>query len=105
MEWGHVYVVRSGSRYKIGYTTGSVRQRVSSIQVGCPGKMILVCAIPVREPKKTEAGIHQFFADRRTRGEWYALTGHDVKNLKAEERIARKEYALWQLQRAITPKW
>lgn len=99
-DWGHVYIIRSGHRYKIGYTTGPVKQRVSGVQVGSPMKVVLVCAIPVREPKKVESDIHQVFSSRRTRGEWYALTQQDIKNLKKEERRARKEYVQWQLERS-----
>lgn len=99
-NWGHIYVARSGHRYKIGYTTGPVKQRVAGIQVGSPLKVVLVCAIPVQEPKKVESVIHQVFSSRRTRGEWYALTQQDIQNLKVEERRARKEYVQWKLQRA-----
>lgn len=99
-DWGYVYIVRSGSRYKIGYTAGSVQQRLSTLQIGSPGRIVLVCSIPSPDPKRLERDLQTLFQERHTRGEWYALTGKDVKVLKAEAQSAAKTYALWQLQRS-----
>jgi len=100
-DWGCIYIVRSGSRYKIGYTTGPVWQRLTALQTGSPGKITLVCEMPTPDPKRIERHLHERFADRRVRGEWYALTGQDVRALKAESQTARTEYIHWQLQRSL----
>jgi hypothetical protein len=97
-EWGHVYVVNCRGIYKIGYTNGSVRQRVAAIQVTSPSPVRLVCAIPTTTPMVLERIYHERYQAKRIRGEWYRLTQREIKELINEERQGRSTQIRTEIQ-------
>ena len=66
-----IYFIRSGSKgpIKIGFTSNSVEERMSDLQVGNPFKLYLVGCISGGIDK--EAELHQMFKDDRINGEWF----------------------------------
>lgn len=81
-EWGRVYLAQSSILYKIGYTNGSVAQRINSLQTGSFAKIVLALEIPSPNPAQLEREIHARYANKRVRGEWYRLSRQDIYDLR-----------------------
>jgi hypothetical protein len=83
---GSVYVIReSGSdRYKIGYTSGSPRQRLAKLKTGNAVPLELVGSFRVVGPQ-TERMLHRVFSSSRLTGEWFRLKDDEVEQLLDED--------------------
>lgn len=82
---GFVYFVVAGEAQewvKIGFTAGDPRQRLKSLQTGCPLKLELIGAVPATV--KAEAEIHDVLKEERGLGEWFQLTPY-VRGLIADQ--------------------
>ncbi|MBN1202642.1 MAG: GIY-YIG nuclease family protein [Anaerolineae bacterium] len=79
---GKVYLLKSQSYYKIGMTRGSVEERVRSLKTGNPSKIEIVHVIETNQPERVEAELHQQYAVKRVKGEWFKLTLLDVWSIK-----------------------
>jgi hypothetical protein len=75
---GTVYLIKSGSNFKVGMTTRGSGRRHREIDLQLPERARLVHEIPTDDAPGIEAYWHRRFADRRLNGEWFALNKADV---------------------------
>ena len=76
-----VYVLRaSNGLYKIGQT-GSLYKRITALWNESSDDFVLLAFMPTESHLYWEQSLHRTFCDRRTKGEWFALTDDDVKKI------------------------
>jgi len=81
-ECGHVYLLHfGGEEYKIG-CSNNVQRRFREIKTQMPYDGKIVHAIETGDPEGIEAYWHQYFQDKRLKGEWFKLSASDVKYFK-----------------------
>jgi hypothetical protein len=70
---GSIYFLKPEGMHfvKIGFTNGSVKDRVLSLAAGCPVPLNLICSFP--GDVITERNLHQNFAAHHSRREWFVL--------------------------------
>src|SRR5262245_20648337 len=66
-----IYFIRDeATQYiKIGFTAGDSEDRLSDLQTGCPGRLVLL--LEMEGSKQLETAWHERFAGARERGEWF----------------------------------
>lgn len=79
---GFVYLAQSGQQYKIGKSKHP-EQRILQLSTASPQAVTLICAIAVDDMTSAEAELHRQFANKRIRGEWFALSLEDVNLIKS----------------------
>jgi Meiotically up-regulated gene 113 len=78
---GRVYLVRSGTRYKIG-KSDSPDRRYRQVQLLVPDPVQEVHVLETDDPAGIELYWHRRFADKRRAGEWFDLDESDVAAFK-----------------------
>jgi hypothetical protein len=70
---GYVYVIGTelADRVKIGFTSGDPRARLKALQTGCPDELVVI-ATEVGS-QSLERNLHERFAEKRVRGEWFRV--------------------------------
>ena len=73
-----VYVAEAGRHgHKIGYSVDA-EKRISGMQTGSVHELQIVHTIKTSRPQACEQWLHELFADKRLRGEWFSLTQGDL---------------------------
>ncbi|MDP2645904.1 MAG: GIY-YIG nuclease family protein [Patescibacteria group bacterium] len=81
-----IYFVKAGGDFvKIGHTTNNIKERLASIQTGCPLKLVILKTIEGNVKKERE--IHKQFYKYRIRGEWFDLTPEIKKFIRSSKRF------------------
>jgi cyclopropane fatty-acyl-phospholipid synthase-like methyltransferase len=77
---GTVYFFREHNReyVKIGYSKNGYQERYANFSMYCPDGSYVVGTIITSTPKKLEKEIHNKYASRHKRGEYYTLTDSEV---------------------------
>ena len=70
--------MRAGRYYKIGRTT-NLDGRLSALSTQLPFPVDLVRSFKVANAPQKEHTLHERFADKRVRGEWFQLSPDDVR--------------------------
>ncbi len=83
---GVVYLMRSGSYFKIG-RSNSAGRRAYELAIQLPERLELVHAIETDDPVGIERYWHQRFVEKRLNGEWFALTRADVAAFRRRKRF------------------
>lgn len=79
---GYVYLLSSPfGFYKIGCSI-KPKNRLLTFGVTLPFEVECICLIYSRDMYGLEKQLHQHFADRRTRGEWFELSDADIEYVK-----------------------
>ncbi len=79
---GYVYLIRSGTLYKLGITT-DLDKRIAQLNTGLPLGAELLWSVHTAIPKKFETDLHAYFADKRTNGEWFDLEQADIDYIRS----------------------
>ncbi len=77
-QTGYVYLMKFGLDYKIGHSK-NVQKRLQQLRTQMPHEGEIIHMITTGDPEGIEAYWHQYFADRRLKGEWFKLTVADIR--------------------------
>jgi hypothetical protein len=80
-DFGFVYLIKSGKHYKIG-RSNSAERRGYELKLLLPEKAEMIHKISTDDAVGIEAYWHKRFEEKRKSGEWFELTGPDVKAFK-----------------------
>jgi hypothetical protein len=79
---GYIYVIRDDeSHYKIGLSTNPAA-RLRQLNGGSPYPLAFEILEPCKDIYRVEAKLHEQFANRRLKGEWFALTESDLEEIR-----------------------
>lgn len=76
-----IYFISDGDSVKVGKSKFPLN-RIVELQVGNPRKLIMLAIFPCikREADEWEKTFHEWFKDKRIRGEWFSLTDEDIED-------------------------
>lgn len=77
----YVYLLSFGEEYKIG-SSNNVERRFREIKTQMPYEGKIIHTITTGDPAGIEAYWHQYFKERRLKGEWFKLSASEIKYFK-----------------------
>jgi hypothetical protein len=81
--FGYVYLIQSDTGHcKIG-SSQSVPNRIQHLQCANPGPLKLLHQFSSANAQQVEHSLHNKFAHKRVRNEWFALTDEDIASICA----------------------
>jgi hypothetical protein len=81
IEFGYVYLMKSGRFYKIG-SSGNVERRNYELGIKLPEDIKIIHKIRTDDPMGIENYWHNKFKDKRKQGEWFDLSKEDILAFK-----------------------
>jgi Meiotically Up-regulated Gene 113 (MUG113) protein len=83
---GYIYVLKSGPYYKIGYAD-DVEQRMKTVGAsvkpdGLVEPIEFLFSFETSSKMIAERMLHDYFASKRVKGEWFELSDHSVETLR-----------------------
>ena len=83
---GYVYIVKCGdfNLYKVGVSKSKPKQRLSSLQSGCPFPLYMIELHYCNYYSLLESEIHKRYKKYNKMGEWFELTDAQLLCLKSE---------------------
>jgi hypothetical protein len=91
----HVYVIEADGLglFKIGLSI-EFKTRFPTYRTECPVHCwpLFVASVPASDVYEIEKALHERYASRRTKGEWFALTSDDVDGLETAIREAANRH-------------
>jgi hypothetical protein len=82
-EPGHIYLIQGvHGWHKIGLSKDPV-SRIGHLDVILPFDIEVLYLIPTNDMKRAERQLHQRFAEKRGKGEWFALSQDDIETICA----------------------
>ena len=92
-EQGFIYVIYLDSverYYKIGMAK-AFNHRFSAHQCSSPFQVCVACCFFVPNMRTTEKYLHNKFANKRVRGEWFSLDNDDLREIAIESLLVQIE--------------
>lgn len=86
MGWTYLIRADGTNLYKIGVTSRTPEDRLSSLQTASPHNLKLCYASKSDFARKHEARLHEKYSHKRESGEWFRLDDSDVADVCAEMR-------------------
>jgi hypothetical protein len=80
-EDGYVYLLQFGNEYKIG-SSNNVERRFREIKTQMPYDGKIIHTITTGDPAGIESYWHNYFRDKRLKGEWFKLSASDLSYFK-----------------------
>ena len=84
LNFGYVYLLCDGEKFKIGMTTKPIEKRISELQTGNPNKIWMHSYYETKYPNKIEKMLHKRHAASNVKNEWFDMTVEEVYNFKNE---------------------
>ena len=81
VEFGYVYLMKSGRFYKIG-SSRNVERRNYELGIKLPENIEILHKIKTDDPNGVENYWHNRFKDKRKHGEWFGLSSSDISAFK-----------------------
>jgi len=84
----HTYIVQCEQYFKIGYTTGDIEKRIKGMDTGNPFPITPIFQIDWNGNKTAakccENHLHNKFAAKKMKGEWFLLTKNDLQDIQRQ---------------------
>ena len=81
---GYVYLIKEvdfSGQYKIGRTIDP-KSRLKQVDLKTPGETMVIALLKTEDAKVLERRLHQKYASKRKRGEWFDLTDKQVQEIR-----------------------